>query len=402
MKRFDEIKYERPDLELLKEKISATENAVKNGASFEEIDKLYDDMQSYTAYCASMATYMYNQSFIDGTREDISQEAAYILGQLETITATGLNEAILTSPYRTHFEEKNGKFLLDSMEKKQALDRAGEEYAIKQQEIIAEIHKLASKMEFDLNGEKVSASKIGTLKNSSDVEVRRAARHAERQGFADYGEEFGRLLGELIEVRHKLATANGFKNYLEYVDISKDRFSYGEKELRSFVDNVKKIILPIVKKNNLALQKRLGLEKYTLDDTGIFFTDGNVMPIRSDLDFALDKIQEMYDDMDPRLGNIFRKMRDNGYLKLEYSDKKVTGIAYTVSMPEQKIPFIYANYLGNGSVLNDIIHETGHAMQIQLSMDKFENQELYTQVQDLKEAPSKTMELISTSITPDA
>lgn len=395
MERFDEIRYERPDFELLKEKTKAVEDAIKAGASFEEIDKLNDELERYGNHCLSMATYMYIQSFIDGTDEEVAAETANVMGQLAASNSTSLNEAILTSPYRARFEEKNGKFFLESMEKKQALFRKGEEYAIKEQEIIGQIHKLASEMEFDYNGEKVSASKLGTLKNSADPEVRKAARHAERAGFAESGEAFGSLLDELIQTRHKLASENGFSNYLEYADIDKDRFSYGETQLREFVENVKKIILPIVEKNNHALQKRLGLEKYTSDDTDIYFTDGNAMPISPDLDFAVDNIQKMYDDMSPILGAVFRRMQENGYLKLEYSDKKVTGIAFSVPMPEQKIPFIYANYLGSGSDLNDIIHETGHTMQIQLSMDKYDNQELHSQVQDLKEVPSKTMELIS-------
>jgi M3 family oligoendopeptidase len=395
MERFDEIRYERPDFGILKERAKAVEEAVKAEAPFEEIDKLYDELQNYGNYCLSMATYKYIESFIDGTDEEVSREASYVLGEVAASNAASLNEALLTSPYRAHFEEKNGKFYLESMEKKQALFRAGEEYAVKEQEILAKIHKLASDMLFDLDGEKVSASKLGTLKNSPDAEVRRSARHAERVGFAENGEAFGKLLGELVEARHKLATANGFKNYLEYINIVKDRLSYGEAQLREFSDNVKKIILPIVEQNNKALQKRLGLSTYTTDDTDVYFTDGNAMPARDDLDFAQDCIQKMYDDMSPVLGNTFRRMRDNGYLKLDYSDKKVTGIAFSVEMPQQKIPFIYANYLGSCSDLNDIIHESGHAMQIQLSIDKYDDQDLHGQVQDLKEVPSKTMELIS-------
>ncbi len=395
MIRFDEIKYERPDFDLLKAKAAKVEEAVRAGATFEEIDKLNDELQEYANHCLTLATYIYIQNYIDGTREDIAEEAANVMGQLALSNVPTLNEAILNSPYREHFEEKNGKFYVESMEKQNDLFKSGEEYAVREQEILTQIHKFASELEFDYEGEKVSASKLGTLKNSMDREVRRKARHAERQGFADNGEEFGRLLGELIEVRHNLAVANGFENYLEYVDVKMERFSYGEKELREYCENVKKIILPIVEKCYKALQKRLGLEEYTTDDTDIFFTDGNAMPIQGDLDFALDKIQEMYDDMSPVLGNNFRRMRENGYLQLDYSDKKVTGIAFTVEMPEPKVPFIYANYLGTGDVLNSIIHESGHAMQHQLSMDKYENQELHSQVQDLSEVPSKTMELIS-------
>ncbi|WP_408072499.1 hypothetical protein [Butyrivibrio sp. JL13D10] len=69
--------------------------------------------------------------------------------------------------------------------------------------------------------------------------------------------------------------------------------------------------------------------------------------------------------MDSRLGSIFRRIKENGYINIEGSDKKVTGIAFTVKMPEQKIPFIYANYLGEADDVTTVCHETGHAMQNQ-------------------------------------
>lgn len=395
MERFDEIRYARPDFEQLQEKAGRVEEAIRAGAPCEEIDRLYGELQAYADDCLSMATYMYIQNYIDGTREEISEETAVVMGQVASADTSALNEAILESPYRAHFEEKNETFLLESMDRQKALHKSGEEFAVKEQEILTAIHTLAAGMEFDYRGEKISASELGALRDSPDREVRMAARRAERKGYAEYGEEFGKLLDELVQARHSLATANGFKNYLEYADIEKDRFSYGEKELHEFCGNVKKIILPIVFRSNKALQKRLGLERYTADDTDIFFADGNARPVRDDVGFAVETIREMYDDMSPRLGEIFRRMSDNGYLDLDRSDKKVTGIAFTVKMPKQRIPFIYANYLGSGSDLNSIIHETGHAMQHQLSMDRFENTDLCSQVQDLSEVPSKTMELIS-------
>ena len=394
MTNFDQIKYARPDFEALNEKISKVVNSIKAKADTDTIDALLQEYYDELNHAVSMSTYIYIQSYLDGTDEKVSEEVANVMGQLSMIDTTVIYDAIASGSYKAHFEEKNGSFLLESQLKDKTLVSAGHEYLAKEQELMAKIHEFASRIEFDYEGKKVSASFLETVENSENPVIRHNARYAKYKGFADNGEKMGEFLGELVNVRHKIAVANGYKNYLEYANVQKNRYTYGEKELQQFCDNVKKYILPLVRRNNEALQKRLNLEAYTSDDTEIYFADGNAKPL-GDSKFIIEKMQKMYDDMDPRLGAIFKRIRENGYINIEASDKKVTGLAFCVKMPEQKIPFIYANYLGEADNVTTVCHESGHAMQNQLSIDKYEDNELWGQVQDLSEVPSKTMELIA-------
>lgn len=188
--------------------------------------------------------------------------------------------------------------------------------------------------------------------------------------------------------------ANGFDNYLDYVNVRMKRFSYGEKELTAFCEYVKKYITPLTAKNNDAIRKRLGLEKLTSDDNGIFFPDGNAKP-KGDAGFVREQAQIMFDDMDRKFGEIYRNMNENDYFDIELSDTKVTGMGFSAEVYDQRISYIFGNFQDDAQSVSTFLHENGHAIQQQLSMNRFDLMELYSQVQDLSEVPSKTMEAIT-------
>ena len=103
-----------------------------------------------------------------------------------------------------------------------------------------------------------------------------------------------RYLDRLVQVRNELARANGFSNYLEYCNVDKERFAYGEKELAEFCANVRKHILPLVAKMNEKTRQRLHLDRYTSEDTGKYFPDGNAKPLGGEA-FVREKAREMFD-----------------------------------------------------------------------------------------------------------
>lgn len=396
MRKYDEIKYERPDYEKLKEKMNQVAHEIKTASDFDTVLSLLQDFQKEYDRVETMMSIAVIASYLDGTDEEAGEEGAFCMGNSQAFDVSPIYEAIASSPFKEDFDKKYGTFLLESVSKKKMLHGAGEEFLAKEQEILAEISKVVANITFDYNGEKLSASQIGILKESDDPVVKKNARYAYRKAYADNGEKIGEYLGQLIETRDKLAKANGYSNYLEYCNIEKDRYSYGEPEFDEFVKNVKKYILPLSEKSNKKIQKRLNLETYTNDDTGKYFADGNAKPV-GDLEFVKDKMQQAFDDMDPMLGDTYRKMRDNGYTDLERSDTKLIGLSFAQQIFSERIPYVFSNYLGDAAAVNTLFHEFGHAMQMQLSMNRYDLHEFYDQVQDLSEVPSKTMELFSLS-----
>lgn len=393
-KIFNDIKYERPNYELLQDEIEKVALAIGKTTEKDTFCALLKEFQEKYQLSETMGAIAFIRSYLDGSDKKYNEEMSYTQSHSASIDCSPVYEAIMKSPFKSYFEEKYGSFLLNSREKKKSLYTAGQEYLAREQEILAEYHSYISGMKFEYEGEMISEAQINILKKSDDEAIRKTAIYAWRKAYADNGEQLGDYLNELVEVRNKLAQANGFKNYLEYCDVEKERFSFGEQELDEFCRNVKKYILPLVEKNNRKMKERLKLERYTSDDTGRFFGDGNAKPL-GNVDFIEEKAQEMLDDMSPDFGVIYRQMKENGYIHIELSDNKVTGMGFTTQIYKEQIPFIFGNYLGDDRSVTTFLHECGHAIQMQLSMNKYDLYELYDQVQDLSELPSKTMELLT-------
>lgn len=399
MIRFEDIQYTRPDYEQLERKKQQAIAAIGQAADFEQAEALLLDFEKEFNHCETMTAAAAIRGYLDGTDENYAREMAWCLGQSGSFDASSVCEAVFRGPFRKEFEAKYGSFLRESVENESRLHAAGEEWVREEQEILAACHQHVSGMTFDYNGERVSASRLSALEDSEDEAVRKAARAARHRGYAEQGEAIGGFLDRLVKVRDRLAKANGFPTYLEYCNTEKQRYTYGEKELAEFCANVRKYILPLVEKNYRKIQERLKLDIMTTDDTGIYFADGNAKPLGGEA-FVREKAGEMFDDMDPAFGEAYRRMNENGYINIGISDTKVTGIGFTTIIPDMKTPYIFGNFLGDDETLAVFLHECGHALQMRFSLDRYPLHQLHSQVQDLSELPSKSMELFSHEYAP--
>jgi len=394
MIKFGDIKYERPDYDKLRDKLQETIDIVNNSFDDKEITDAIRKFNKEKEHMETMGVLALIRYYLDGTNESFSKEYMYCATQNESFDSSPLFEAIANSSYRKTFEEMYGPFLLKAEMNKASLHTAGEEYVEEEQKALAECHKFVSEMEFDFDGEKISESRLGILLDSDDPDIRKRARYSHKKGYADNAEKIGEYLRRIVIARNKLAKVNGFDNYLDYVNIKMKRLSYGEKELARFCENVKKYITPLTYKNNDEIRKRLGLEKLTTDDNGIFFPDGNAKP-KGDAKFVREQAQKMFDDMSPEFGDMYRRMNENDYFDIGLSDTKVTGMGFAAEIYDQRTSFIFGNFLDDSQSVSTFLHENGHAIQQQLSMNRFDIMEMYDQVQDLSEVPSKTMEQLS-------
>ena len=394
MKRFDQIQYERPDYAKLTELMQQTIDIIKNASDAGEVERAVHVFDRAHKHCETMAMVALIRCYLDGTDKFYAEEMAYAVGQEESFDASPLFETIAHSPYRSAFEAKYGHFILRSMEKQQTLHAAGGELIAKRQEIIAEHHRFQADMTYGYEGETVSGSKISMLKKSDDPTIRKKARHAERKAYADSSEKHGEFLDRMVKVQNALAKANGYSDYLEYCNTEMQRYTYGEAEFDLFCANVKKYFLPLIEKNNQRIRERLHLNELTTEDTGVYFPDGNAVPL-GDESFVRARTQEMFDDLDPVFGAFYRQMNENGYIDIALSDNKVTNMGFRTGIHDEGIPFVFGNYLSDDTSVTTFLHELGHSAQAVLSAKRFDLLELEEMAQDLSELPSKTMELFS-------
>jgi oligoendopeptidase F len=72
--------------------------------------------------------------------------------------------------------------------------------------------------------------------------------------------------------------------------------------------------------------------------------------------------QQMFDKIDPSLGNFFAMMRDRHLLDLKTRAGKAGG-GFCTSFPNYGVPYIFANFNGTQADVEVFTHEMGHAFR---------------------------------------
>jgi M3 family oligoendopeptidase len=76
----------------------------------------------------------------------------------------------------------------------------------------------------------------------------------------------------------------------------------------------------------------------------------------------------MYQEMSPETNEWFSLMLEKELMDLESKQGKAGG-GYCTSLPDYKVPFIFANFNGTSHDVDVLTHEAGHALQGYLSKD---------------------------------
>ena len=398
-RNFKDIPYERPDYEEFARKIEKCASELGNAGSMDELSRILEDFFADEVHVWTMDILAVIRCYQDCTDKFYQEEMQYTQPHSAMTDLSPVYDALLQSPYRSEIDARYGRQFLRKMEKERSLIKGGLELMGREQELIAQYQNMVSAMRFSYDGQEISAAALTKYKESQDPLVRKNARAASRKAFADKSGEFLQILQELVEVRGQIARANGYRNYLEYANTQKGRYSYGEEELAQLCRLVRRELVPLKRRLYERVMERLGLTAYTADDTGIYFEGGNPKPL-GDAGFLLEQAGQMYGQMDGDFSALFETMRAGGYFDCEKSDNKITGMGFCAQIFAEKLPFIFGNCTGRYSDIDVLVHEFGHAIQQKQSMDRFSVPAYWDMPNDLAEIPSKTMEQMSYEYAP--
>lgn len=393
-KMFADIAYDRPDYEKYAQMIQDCAAQIRQSGETEEICQALEKFFDYKTAVGTMETVAFIRCYQDCTDKFYQEEMQYTQSQSAMIDVSPIYDALLESTYREEIDARYGRQFLLTVEKKRSLIRGGLDLMGREQELIAKYQNMLSSMRFLYDGKELSSAELSEYRESMDSSVRKEARNASRKAFADKSEEYLQILEELTKVRKQIAQANGYENYLEYANTQKGRYSYGEKELAQLCQLVRNELVPLKKRLYEHVRERLGIAAYTADDTGIYFKEGNPKPL-GDAQFLLDQAEKMYTQIDKDFVSLFNEMKDGGYFDCQKSANKITGMGFCTPIYSEKLPFIFGNCTGSHSDVDVLIHEFGHAIQMQMSMDNYIVPEYWEMPNDLAEIPSKTMEQMS-------
>lgn len=159
-------------------------------------------------------------------------------------------------------------------------------------------------------------------------------------------DECAALYLKLVDIRNRMAQTEGYDNYADFANEKIYARDYNEEQTAKFCEEVSENIQPFV---SLLLDATLYVPHDSIDmsDSEIISTVGDFIS-----------------DINGELRSSYDYMTSNKLYDIAYSDSKVkTGGAFTVNLPQSKVPYLFiapADANSDSKTIHSLIHEFGH------------------------------------------
>lgn len=362
--KFSEMPYQRIDITKKQAEFAEIMKEFANAKSGEEQFAVHKKYYKFTDEIETMIIIAEIRHDIDTKDEFYNKEQDYYdeikpeLANMEVMYTQQMYE----SPYRAYLEEKIGSVAFKNMELDiKAFDK--KLIPLKQEEnaLMTSYDKLIAGAEIDWDGETLNLSLLRKYLTHKDREVRQKAYTKYSAFFEANGEELDSIYDKLVKNRTKQAKEIGYDNFIELGYYRMKRNCYDKDMVENFRKQIKDFFVPFAEKLHERRKKRLGLEKLSCMDEGVYFLNGNPEPIGTPEEIMANG-QKMYGELSKETKEFFDFMTENELFDVLGRKKKRAG-GYMTYLPEYRSPFIFANFNGTSGDINVVTHECGHAFQ---------------------------------------
>ncbi|KGR75556.1 M3 family oligoendopeptidase [Ureibacillus sinduriensis] len=365
MVTFKDYEYKRPDLDDTKGKVRELIGQFKNADSVETQSEVIEKINAYRNDFSTQANLVYVRASID-TNDEFYQKERDVLDEIEPQFEELLFEyytELVKTPYRKQLEEKWGTQLF-ALAENQIKAFSPEIIELMQQEnkLVSEYNKLVASAQIEFDGKTLTLAQLTPYGESTDRNVRKQAMEARFNFFNDNGEKFDYIFDQLVQLRHKIATTLGYKNYVELGYVNMNRIDYDAEMVANFRDQVQKLIVPLATKLYERQAKRIGINDFKYYDEGLNFLTGNAKPQGSP-EWIVSNGKKMYEELSTETGEFFNFMIDRELMDLEAKKGKESG-GYCTFIDNYDSPFIFSNFNGTSGDIDVLTHEAGHAFQV--------------------------------------
>ena len=365
---FDEMPYERPDLDDLRAAIDAVGDALDEGRPYEELEPLLDacdDLYNafYTMYsiafirsCQDMTDEYYADEYawLDEASADMSQliEQLYFRCGMSAM-AQELEEKYFWPGFAEEYADDSTAFYDDEM------------VALMQQEsdLVAQYRALV-------------ASPTVTLADGTEVDYFTSLEEFTGYAYLDlliryynsYNQPLGQIYVDLIRVRQQQAAHAGYANYEEMAFDHDFRRDYSPEQAAEYLQGIRRHIVPLYREVNAS-------GAFWDLDTGRIDEDRLEQVLRSG-------IQDMGQDV----VDTYEFMVKYRLCDISYSPLKAE-MSFQTYLSGYEVPFLFMDATGDLGDITTFSHEFGHYMDGYLNYDADETT-------DLAECFSQSMELL--------
>ena len=365
MLTFKEMKYERPDLEQVKEDLMEITLRFKNASSYAEARKAFldkDNLYKHVATAATLASIRHDidtrDPFYDGESKFWNSSMPELQGYLVEFT-----KALLETPFREELEKEYGGliFLNGEIEMK-SFKPEMIPYMQKENLLAREYEDLLASAQVEFEGKKYTLSQMTPFKTDPDDERRLAAWKAEGAWYKEKQPEMDRIYDELTALRDEMGRQLGYDGYTRLGYYRMGRNCYGAEDIARFREAVVKYVVPVAELVYRQQAQRLGKEyPMSFADNELSFRSGNPRPAGSP-DEILQAGLKFYSELSPETKEFFTTMLDMELLDVLSTEGK-SGGGYCTSIFDYEVPFIFANFNGTQHDVEVVTHEAGHAFE---------------------------------------
>ncbi len=394
---FSQIKYERVDLQALKDEIAALTERLGAAADFAEAEQCFLAMNELDGRTLrTMRT-------VAQIRRDIDTRDAFYDGEIKFYDRElpmvqplkqKWTDALLRSPFRGQLEEKYGEvaFLNAELHNRTFKPELVEDLQ-KENELVSRYTKLIASAQIPFDGKMCTISQMQPYKLSVDDEQRRGAWRAEGQWYADHGRELDGIYDELVALRDGMGRKLGHKGYTQLGYDRMQRNCYTEQDVEQFRIAVQTYVVPLCKRIYIAQAKRMGFEfPLSYADKDLAFRGGNPKPVGTAEDI-LAAGTRFYSELSPETKEFWDAMMEKEMMDVHSRPGKAMG-GYCTGIYEAKMPFIFANFNGTANDVRVISHEAGHAFATYVNRDRIPSESMVPSLEGC-EVHSMSMEFFA-------
>ncbi len=368
--KFSEFKYERPDYEEYKviyetlidnlEKCQDPDSFVEVFRKIQELDKVISTESTIASIRHSINT---KDEFYD--KENDYWDEHY---PLYNVFTSKISKICLKCPFKEDLYDSIPKVYFQLLE---CFDKSFDEKAVplfqEENRLTSKYEKLKAGAEISFNGETYNLSTISPLTESLDRDIRKGASDAVLKFYEEHEKEFDNIYDELVKLRTRIAKELGYSTYTELGYLRMQRLDYDAEMVAGYREQILKDLVPYTVELYKRQAERLGIPSITYYDKNMDFKDGNPTP-KGEYDDLIRAAEKMYHEMSPETGEFIDVMVNGELFDLKSRDGKQMG-GYCTSIPQYKVPFIFANFNGTSADVDVLTHEAGHAFQYYMSKD---------------------------------
>ncbi len=362
--KVSELKYERVTIEEFQKEMTEVIRLVKEASSAADVLAARDrcnalSVRWQTAEALSYMRYSINTADAFYLAEKDYYDEAGPLAQNEMLAYT---KAMLETPFRQELEDSGEiiplVFRSFEVELKSMSPEIIEDM-VEENKLVSRYSQLMAAMEFDFRGEKLPRPMLMKYAKSPDRATRKEAYEVLGNTLKAHSAELDGIFDQMVKVRDRMARKMGYKNFVELGYYRMGRLCYGPEEVKTFRENIRKDIVPVVARLRTEIGKKLGVDKLMIYDYDLIFPQGDPAP-KGGREEIFAAAKAMYHDMSPETGRFFDFMLETDAFDVE-SRKHKWGGGYCTSFMAYKQPFILANFNGTSGDVDVVTHEAGHA-----------------------------------------